>query len=237
MAKSAGDAGKLLALKQELIAGAAQVAGIGLVPLTQGNLSLRDPDSGLVLITPHDFPYDELTSDDIVALSLDGQVIEGEREPSHEAPVHLAVYERRADARAIVHAEPVYTNLFGVLHKPIAPLHVSTLIDVGGEVPVMPFAPSGSRQFGYDMLEVMGDRNAVVWANHGMLAIGSSLQKAIHCTVMVEISAQLYHMALQHGEPHRIPERYHDPLAWLTASRAFGALGLTWNERREGRGN
>ena len=145
-------------------------------------------------------------------LDLAGNVIDGEREPSHESQVHLAVYERRADAAAIVHAEPIYTNLFGVLHKAIAPLHVGTLIDVRGEVPVMPFAPSGSRQFGYDMLEVMGDRNAVVWANHGMLAIGGSLAKAIHCTVMVEISAQLYHMALQHGEPHRIPERYHGML-------------------------
>ncbi len=212
MGNPAADNSGLLSLKQELIAGAALVASIGLVPLTQGNLSLRDPSSGHILITPHDFPYDELTVDDVLVLNLEGKVIDGHREPSHEAPVHLAVYERRADAAAIVHAEPIYTNLFGVLHKPIAPLHVNTLIDVGGEVPVMPFAPSGSRQFGYDMLEVMGDKNAVVWANHGMLAIGSSLDKAIHCTVMVEISAQLYHMALQHGEPHRIPEQYHDRL-------------------------
>ena len=202
----------LIGLKQELVAGAAQVAGIGLVPLTQGNLSLRDPQSGHVLMTPHDYPYDQLTTADVLVLDLAGDVIEGQREPSHEAQVHLAVYERRADAAAIVHAEPIYTNLFGVLHKAIAPLHVGTLIDVRGEVPVMPFAPSGSRQFGYDMLEVMGDRNAVVWANHGMLAIGNSLAKAIHCTVMVEISAQLYHMALQHGEPHQIPERYHGML-------------------------
>ena len=202
----------LIGLKQELVAGAAQVAGIGLVPLTQGNLSLRDPQSGHILMTPHDYPYDQLTTDDVLVLDLAGEVINGAREPSHEAQVHLAVYERRADAAAIVHAEPIYTNLFGVLHKAIAPLHVGTLIDVRGEVPVMPFAPSGSRQFGYDMLEVMGDRNAVVWANHGMLAIGGSLAKAIHCTVMVEISAQLYHMALQHGEPHQIPERYHGML-------------------------
>ncbi len=212
MAKSAVYTGELLSLKQELIAGAALVASIGLVPLTQGNLSLRDPDSGLILVTPHDYPYDALKADDVVVLDLEGNVIEGTREPSHESQVHLAVYDRREDAMGIVHAEPIYTNLFGVLHKPIAPLHVGTLIDVRGEVPVMPFAPSGSRQFGYDMLEVMGDKNAVIWANHGMLAVGSSLGKAIHCTVMVEISAQLYHMALQHGEPHRIPEQYHDRL-------------------------
>lgn len=202
----------LAALKQELVVGAAQVASIGLVPLTQGNLSIRDSQSGLILMTPHDYPYDQLKTDDVVVLDLAGNVIDGHREPSHESQVHLAVYERRPDALAIVHAEPIYTNLFGVLHMPIAPLHVGTLIDVGGEVPVMPFAPSGSRQFGYDMLEVMGDKRAVVWANHGMLAVGNSLSKAIHCTVMVEIAAQLYHMALQHGQPHLIPQEFSDRL-------------------------
>ncbi len=212
MAISANAMESLTALKEELIAGAAQVASIGLVPLTQGNLSLRDPHSGHILITPHDYPYDQLTVDDVIVLNLAGDVIEGFREPSHESPVHLAVYERRSQVQAIVHAEPIYTNVFGVLHMPIAPLHVNTLIDVGGEVPVMSFAPSGSRQFGYDMLEVMGDKRAVVWANHGMLAVGDSLSKAIHCTVMVEIAAQLYHMALQHGEPHRIPPQFSDRL-------------------------
>ncbi len=212
MARAVSDTRQLTALKEELIAGAAQVASIGLVPLTQGNLSLRDPQSGHVLITPHDYPYDELTTDDVVVLDLAGNVVDGFREPSHESPVHLAVYERRPEVVAIVHAEPIYTNVFGVLHKPIAPLHVNTLIDVGGAVPVMPFAPSGSRQFGYDMLEVMGDKRAVVWANHGMLAVGDSLSKAIHCTVMVEISAQLYHMALQHGQPHLIPDEFSDQL-------------------------
>ena len=66
-----------LALKQELIDGAAQVASIGLVPLTQGNLSLRDPASGQILMTPHDHPYDALTPDDVVVLDLAGAVIEG----------------------------------------------------------------------------------------------------------------------------------------------------------------
>ncbi len=202
----------LTALKRQLVEGAEQVAGIGLLPLTQGNLSLRDPLSGLVLITPHDYPYDELTAEDVVVVDLDGHVIEGKREPSSESPVHLAVYEKRPDVQAIVHAEPIYTNVFGVLHMPIAPVHVGTLIDVGGEVPVMPFALSGSRQFGYDMLEVMGDKNAVVWANHGMLAVGDTLRKAIHCTVMVEIAAQMYHLALQHGQPHLIPAALHGNL-------------------------
>ena len=77
MLNSVADNGGLLSLKQELIDGAALVASIGLVPLTQGNLSLRDPASGLILITPHDFPYDELTVDDVLVLDLDGSASGG----------------------------------------------------------------------------------------------------------------------------------------------------------------
>ncbi|MCA9905183.1 MAG: class II aldolase/adducin family protein [Anaerolineae bacterium] len=188
-------------LKAELAAGATKVAKIGLMPLTQGNLSLRDPSSGLILVTPHDYDYDGMTPDDIVVVDIDGNIIAGKHEPSAETQVHLAVYERRPEVFGIVHAEPVYTNVFGVLHKPIAPVHVGMAIDVGGECPVMPFEHSGSREFGYHMLEYMGNKNAVIWANHGMLSVGPTLRKAIHCAVLLEMTAKIYHAALQIGTP------------------------------------
>ncbi len=193
-------------LKVQLVEGAEKCARIGLVPLTQGNLSLRDPQTGLILVTPHDYPYESMDADDIVVVDIDGNVVEGRREPSAETQVHLAVYERRPDVMAVVHAEPIYTNVFGVLHKPIAPVHVGIAIDVGGAVPVMPFEPSGSREFGYHMLDYMGNKNAVIWANHGMLAVGNALAKAIHCTVMVEMAAKIYYAALQLGEPVSLSE-------------------------------
>jgi ribulose-5-phosphate 4-epimerase/fuculose-1-phosphate aldolase len=193
-------------LKVELVQGALKVAQIGLVPLTQGNLSLRDPETGLILVTPHDHPYETMTPDDIVVVDLAGTVVDGARDPSAEVQVHLAVYEKRPEVMGIVHAEPVYTNAFGVVHREILPVHVGMALDVGGAVPIMPFEPSGSRIFGYHMLEVMGDKNAVIWANHGMMAVGDSLKKAIHCTVMVEMTAKIYFLALQIGEPKSISE-------------------------------
>ncbi len=84
-------------------------------------------------------------------------------------------------------------------HKPIAPVFVSMALDVGGEVPVMPFEISGSEEFAHHMLEWMGDKKAVIWANHGLLTIGETLQKAVHCTVMVESAAKIYSLALQIG--------------------------------------
>jgi len=195
-----------LSLRAELVQGALLIAQVGLVPLTQGNLSIRDPETGLIVITPHDYPYDRMTEDDVVVVDLAGNVVEGTRAPSDETQVHLAVYEQRPEVMGIVHAEPVYTNAFGAVHQPITTLHVGMAIDVGGDVPVMPFMNSGSRQFGYEMLKVMGDKNAVIWANHGMLAVGKTLKKAIHCTVMVEMTAKIQFVAQQLGEPVSIPE-------------------------------
>jgi L-fuculose-phosphate aldolase len=178
---------------------AKKVAALGLMPMTQGNLSLRDPESGLVLITPHDHPYEAMTEDDIVVVDVEGRVVEGRRAPSFETPVHCVVYRQRPAMHGIVHTEPIWTNAFGVVHKPIAPVFVSMALDVGGEVPVMPFEISGSEEFAYHMLEWMGDKKAVIWANHGLLTIGETLHKAVHCTVMVESAAKIYTLALQIG--------------------------------------
>lgn len=190
----------------ELVRESRRAVELGLIPMTQGNLSVRDLSTGLIVVTPHDLPFTEMEERDLVVVDIDGAVVFGEREPSAETGVHLAVYEKRPFCGGIVHAEPIFTNAFGVLHQSIEPVYVNMAIDVGGSVPVMPFADSGSREFGYEMLRVMGDRNAVIWANHGMLSIGKTLPAALHCAFNVEMAAKIYSIALQHGKPISIPQ-------------------------------
>lgn len=189
-------------LAEELVSYAGRIARLELAPNTQGNLSARDPASGLVVITPHDYSYEEMTPDDVVILNLDGSVVSGWREASHETPVHLTVYRERPDVHAIVHAEPIYVNVFGVLGRPIPPVVVSQLLAVGGDTPVMPFMPSGSEAFGLEMVHCMGDRNAVVWAQHGCLTIGSDLEAAFRCTVALEGGAKIAYLASMLGTPN-----------------------------------
>lgn len=191
-------------LRTDVVKYARKAAALGLIPNTQGNLSARDADSGLIAITPTDYPYDIMTPNDIVIVDLEGQVVEGHRQPSVETSVHCAVYRERPQVNGVVHTEPIYTNCFGALGRPIEPIVISMAIAVGGEVPVMPFHPSGSADFGYRMLQVMGDRNAVIWANHGLLTVGKSLDAAFRCTVVVENAAQIYHLALQLGQPNLV---------------------------------
>ncbi len=191
-------------LADDLVRYAGRIARLDLAPNTQGNLSVRDPVSGLVAITPHDYSYDEMTADDLVILDLAGAVVSGWRQPSHETPVHLTVYRERPEVHAIVHAEPIYTNVFGVLGRPIPPVVVSQLLAVGGEAPVMPFMPSGSEAFGLEMVRCMGDRNAVVWAQHGCLTIGPDLETAFRCTVALEGGAKIAYLASVLGAPNAL---------------------------------
>jgi ribulose-5-phosphate 4-epimerase/fuculose-1-phosphate aldolase len=191
-------------LAEAIVDYAGRIARLELAPNTQGNLSARDPGSGLVAITPHDYAYEEMTPDDVVIVDLAGKTVAGWRETSHETPVHLTVYRERADVHAIVHAEPIYVNVFGVLGRPIPPVVVSQLLAVGGETPVMPFMPSGSEAFGVEMLRRMGDRNAVVWAQHGCLTIGPDLESAFRCTVALEGGAKIAYLASVLGTPNAL---------------------------------
>ena len=191
-------------LADELVHYAQRIGSLDLAPNTQGNLSVRDPESGVVVITPHDFSYDNITADDMVMLDLAGKVVGGWREPSHETPVHLTVYRERPDVHAIVHAEPIYINVFGVLGRQIPPVVVSQLLAVGGDAPIMPFMPSGSEAFGLEMLRVMDDRKAVVWAQHGCLTIGPDLESALRVTVALEGGAKIAYLASVLGTPNAL---------------------------------
>ncbi|MBW7882403.1 MAG: class II aldolase/adducin family protein [Caldilineaceae bacterium] len=189
------------AIKQDVIRFAKQAAAAGLMPNTQGNVSARDPQTGYIAITPHDYPYDVMTEDDIVIVDEHAHPVAGRLAPSGEASVHCAVYRARPDVHGIVHTEPIYTNCFGALGMAIEPVAVSLIVDLGGAVPVMPFMPSGSDEFGQRMLEVMGDKQGVVWGNHGLLTIGVTVEQAYRRTVIVESVAQIYHLCLTIGKP------------------------------------
>jgi L-ribulose-5-phosphate 4-epimerase len=178
--------------KQQILEYCLRSMEYGLNFNTQGNISLRVPDQpNRFLITPTDLEYDRMTAEDIVLVDEDANVIEGKHEPSSEVTVHLAVYRRRPDVNAIVHTEPVYANVWGVIGEPITGALVNMVIYTKGEVPVMPFALSNNTAFGDAMCDVMGERNAVVWANHGMLTVGENLRDAFKTSVAVESAAKV----------------------------------------------
>lgn len=186
-------------IKQEIVDCCRRSLELQLNFNTQGNISVRVPATGLIAITPTGLEYDQMTAADLVVIDADGRRVEGDRQPSSETDVHLVVYRRRPDVNAVVHTEPVYSNVFGVLGRPIEAVLV---IYSRGPVPVIPFMPSNSTEFGEAMVEVLGDRNAVIWGNHGLMTVGADLASAFKCSLAVETAARVQHAAPCLGQPH-----------------------------------
>ena len=106
----------------------------GLVKTTSGNVSGRDPETGLVVIKPSGYNYEGMMPEDMVVVSLDGTVIEGHLKPSVDTSTHLYVYAHRPDVMGMVHTHSPYASIFAVLGEPIpACLTASALL--GGEIP------------------------------------------------------------------------------------------------------
>jgi L-ribulose-5-phosphate 4-epimerase len=195
-------------LRQEILYYCRESVRAGLNFNTQGNISVRLPGAApdgqdAVVITPSDVRYDAMRPEDMVVVALDGTVLEGALLPSTELPVHLAHYLRRPDAQAIVHTESTFVNVLGALGRTVDPVLLNMVLYAKGPVPVMPFEFSTNADFGRRSAELMGDDvNAVVWGNHGLLAVGTSLKLAFKVAVAVEENAEVLFHAERAGTPH-----------------------------------
>lgn len=182
----------LSAAREQILAYCLRSMEYGLNFNTQGNISIRVPGrQDRFLITPTDLEYDKMAPEDIVLVDDNYQVLDGHLLPSSEVTVHVAVYKRRPDVNAIVHSEPIFTNVWGVVGEPILGTLVNMVIYTKGDVPIMPFELSNNAIFGDHMCDVMGNLNAVVWANHGLLTVGPDLRTAFKTSVAVESAAKV----------------------------------------------
>ena len=176
----------------------------GLVTWTGGNVSARDPESGLVAIKPSGVMYEDLRPEDHVVLDLDGNVVEGSLKPSSDTASHLYIYRQRPDVNGVVHTHSPYATAFAALGKPI-PVYLTAIADeFGCPIPCAGFALIGGEEIGQQVVEHIGDSPAVLLKNHGVFTIGKSAKAAVKAAVMVEDVARTVWLALQLGTPDEI---------------------------------
>jgi L-fuculose-phosphate aldolase len=154
---------------------------LGLVTGTSGNVSAREGE--LVRITASGLPYPEMTVGDLVTIGLDGTVAGGEREPSSEWRVHVAVYAARPEVGALVHTHSEHATAWSERDEPLP---------LAPERPVLtaPYAASGSNEIATAAAAALGDRDAVLLGNHGVLAVGETPAAALEVCVAVESAAR-----------------------------------------------
>jgi L-ribulose-5-phosphate 4-epimerase len=172
----------------------------GLVVMTSGNISGRDAESGLVVIKPSGYSYEEMTAADMVVVDLDGRVVEGHLKPSTDTATHLYVYKHRPDVLGIGHTHSTYASSFAVLGQPI-PAVLTASAMLGGEIPCGGFATIGGEQIGAEIVRAIGSARAVLMQNHGVFTIGDSPRQAAKMAVEVEEIAKITHLAMLKGQP------------------------------------
>jgi L-ribulose-5-phosphate 4-epimerase len=171
-----------------------------LVKMTSGNVSGRDLETGLVVIKPSGYKFEELTPAHMVVVNLDGHVVEGDLKPSTDTDTHLFVYRHRPDVFGMVHTHSPYASSFAALGQPI-PACLTTCAMLGGEIPLGGYAPIGGEDIGQEIINKIGRALAIVMQNHGVFTIGSSPQQATKMAVEVEEIAKITHLAMLRGQP------------------------------------
>lgn len=167
---------------------------------TGGNLSVYDPETKLMAITPSGIDFYEIKPEDIVIMQLDGTIVEGDKTPSSEWAMHKIQYEKRDDITAVIHAHTTYATVIAILRQELPPSHYMIAV-AGPNVRCAEYATYGSPELAENAYEAMIDRNAVLLANHGILAGSYSLANAFNIIEEVEYCAQIYYMAKSIGEP------------------------------------
>lgn len=168
-----------------------------------GNVSMRVNET-VMAITPSSVRYPELTTEDICIVDFDLSVIEENHKlkPSVESAMHSIIYQKRPDVNAIVHTHQAYGSIFGLINTPIPALFDEVAFSLGQMVEIVPYALSGSADLVNNVAgKLSNNTNAYILQNHGILALGRDLDKAILHAELLEKVAHIYCLALSTGKP------------------------------------
>ncbi len=183
-----------------------------LVRWTGGNVSARDPETGLVVIKASGIRYEEMRPEHMVVMDQDGKIIEGVFKPSSDVFSHLYIYNHRPDVGGVVHTHSRYATAFAALGKPIPCVLTAMADEFGGPIPCGKFALIGDDAIGKVVIESIGSSPAVLLKNHGVFTIGKDAAAAVKAAVMTEDVAATVWLALQIGTPDEIPQEDVDKL-------------------------
>lgn len=192
-------------LRKELVELHLELPKNNLVAWTSGNVSARDPESGLIVIKPSGIRYEDLLPEHMVILDLDGKVVEGKLNPSSDTASHLYIYRHRSDVGGVVHTHSPYATAFAAVGKSIPVVLTAIADEFGGPIPCGEFVLIGDEAIGKVVVDNLDQSPAVLLKNHGVFTVGKNAQSAVKAAVMTEDNARTVWLAMQIGVPDEIP--------------------------------
>jgi len=202
-------------LRRYIVAAMVAMDASGLNHGTAGNVSAR-VDGGM-LVTPTGVPARDLTPMSIVRMTLDGSY-DGDMRPTSEWQMHGSILAARPDVNAIVHCHSRFATTLACAHRTIPPLHYMTAVTGAGEILLAPYEPFGSEDLARAIVETLDGRLACLMANHGQIAVASTLDKAMLIATEVEEQAAVYHGTLAIGGPRVLSDAQIDDVMERFAS-------------------
>ena len=181
----------------------------GLTTGTGGNLSIIDRATGKVAVSPSGIEYSALQPRDIVLTDIKGNIVDGACRPSSEIGFHLSIYQQRKDVEAVVHTHSPYAVTMACLGWEIPAVHY--LVGFAGKkVPLAPYATFGTPELAQIVAEHIGDYNALLLANHGLVAVGRNMDAAFAAAEEIEFVARIYYQTKSIGNPVILPDEEMD---------------------------
>lgn len=213
---------KLLYEREEILKYSLKMLKSGLTTGSGGNLSVFNRKEGLIAITPSGVEYPDMRVEDVILLDINGNIDHSTEDfssndsdigkklvhtlnipsnkPSSEAGFHIALYLHRPDINAVVHTHSPYATTFACLNREILPVHYLVAF-AGKKVPVAPYAAFGTKELADNIISTIDNYNAILLANHGLVAVGSSIQNAFNAAEEIELVARICYQAECIGKP------------------------------------
>lgn len=170
---------------------------------TWGNISIRNPETDEVYLSPSGMNYTTITEDDIIIVNLKGEVVEGNRTPTIETALHVAVYNARPEVNAVVHTHPIYSTAFSCCGEDI-PLILDEAAQILGDTcKTADYALPGSPELAANCVKALGDKaTSCLLKSHGAVCIGDSIESAFAVCKVLEVTAEIYQMICAMGKKY-----------------------------------
>lgn len=179
-----------LAAREAIVLMGRKLISKGLVAGSWGNISCR-AGNGNIAITPSGRGYELLTPEDIVLLDAEGKAYAGQRIPSSESRLHMAVYKAVPQAQAVIHTHSVYASALAAMRKPV-PAVIEDIVQIcGGRVDCAAYAFPGTQELADAAVAALAGRKAALLANHGAVCWGKSLDDALTVAEILEKAAHI----------------------------------------------
>lgn len=174
-----------------------------LVAWTSGNISARDPETNLVVIKPSGIKFPDLTPENMVVVTIDGEIVEGDYKASSDTASHCYIYRHMPQVNGIVHTHSRYATAFATHGRSIPCITTAMSDEFGGDIPCGGFALIGGEEIGQVVVETLqGSRSpACLLQSHGVFTVGPTAEKAVKAAVMTEDNAAIAWASLLMGDP------------------------------------